>query len=106
MFVFPTLYETFSLVAYEAAATGIPLIATGVSGIRDLLQDDAAGLMVERNAGDVARGLVALWRDEDLRRSLGAMGQMRVRQYTWDRTEQTVRALYTELLQGAEACAR
>ena len=43
VFVLPTLYETFSLAAFEAAASGLPLVAPAVSGIEELIGDGEAG---------------------------------------------------------------
>ncbi len=97
-FVLPTLYETFSLVAYEAAATGLPVIATAVSGVDDLLRDDKAGILVQRNAVDISDALVKLWSDAKLRAQLGTSGRARTENYTWDQAEVAVRRLYTTLL--------
>ena len=38
-FVLPSSYETFSLVTFEAAASGLPILATPVSGVRELIDD-------------------------------------------------------------------
>ena len=45
-FVLPTSYETFSLVTYEAAAAGLPLLVTRVSGVEDLLADGLNGWFI------------------------------------------------------------
>ncbi len=36
-FVLPSSYETFSLVTFEAAASGLPILATPVNGVRELI---------------------------------------------------------------------
>ena len=38
VFVFPSLYETFSLVTYEAAASGLPIVVSQLYGVEDLLR--------------------------------------------------------------------
>jgi UDP-glucose:(heptosyl)LPS alpha-1,3-glucosyltransferase len=98
VFVLPTLYETFSLVAYEAAATGLPIIATAVSGINDLVQENVGGLLVERDAEAVALALFTIWTDNGLAARLGETGRQRARAYTWDDAELAVRSLYNALL--------
>jgi UDP-glucose:(heptosyl)LPS alpha-1,3-glucosyltransferase len=96
-FVFPTLYETFSLVAYEAAAAGLPIIATRVSGIEELLEDEQAGLLVERNADSISAALRRLAADPALRRRLGDEGRRRATAYDWGRSVESVLQLYREL---------
>lgn len=58
-FSLPSAYETFSLVTYEAAAAGLPLIATNVHGVEDLLVDRENGFLVERSSVAVAAALRA-----------------------------------------------
>ena len=47
-FVLPTSYETFSLATFEAAASGLPLLATPVNGIRELLEPGVNGFFIDR----------------------------------------------------------
>ncbi len=56
VFVFPSLYETFSLVTYEAAASGLPIVASHLYGVEDLLKDGDNGFLIETTVGGVTRG--------------------------------------------------
>ena len=47
-FVLPSSYETFSLVTFEAAASGLPLLATPVNGVRELIDDGRNGFLIDR----------------------------------------------------------
>jgi glycosyltransferase involved in cell wall biosynthesis len=58
--------------------SGRPLLATRLATHTQVL-DDRVALLVEPEAGDLARGLTALARDPGLRRELGRQGQRRVR---------------------------
>ena len=78
IFVLPSRYEADPLVALEAAACSLPVVATAVNGIVELLGDGQAGVIVERDPADLARALAALAVSADLRRSLGAEGRKRV----------------------------
>jgi glycosyltransferase involved in cell wall biosynthesis len=60
VFVFPSLYETFSLVTYEAAASGLPIVASHLYGVEDLLRDGENGFLVETTAQSVRQGLQAV----------------------------------------------
>jgi glycosyltransferase involved in cell wall biosynthesis len=57
VFVFPSLYETFSLVTYEAAASGLPIVASHLYGVEDLLRDGDNGFLIETSVAGVAGGL-------------------------------------------------
>lgn len=98
IFVFPTLYETFSLAAHEAAAAGLPIVATRVSGIEELVGADEAGLLVERGAAPVAAALTRLARDPALRAALGVEGRRRAEGYGWDESVARVMDVYGGLL--------
>ncbi len=45
-FVVASSYETFSLVTFEAAASGLPILATPVNGVRELIEDGRNGYLI------------------------------------------------------------
>jgi UDP-glucose:(heptosyl)LPS alpha-1,3-glucosyltransferase len=98
VFVIPTLYETFSLAAHEAASAGLPVISTRVSGIEDLLSGEEAGLVVERTASGVGAAIARLADDDGLRERMGAAGRRRVSPVTWERSVENVTSAYDALL--------
>jgi glycosyltransferase involved in cell wall biosynthesis len=57
VFVFPSLYETFSLVTYEAAASGLPIVVSQLYGVEDLVKDGENGFLIETSAAGVRNGL-------------------------------------------------
>jgi glycosyltransferase involved in cell wall biosynthesis len=57
VFVFPSLYETFSLVTYEAAAAGLPIVVSQLYGVEDLLVDGDNGFLIETSVAGVRQGL-------------------------------------------------
>lgn len=54
LFCLPSQYETFSLVAYEAAACGLPLLVTALHGVEELVRDGVNGWTIPPD--------VAAWR--------------------------------------------
>jgi UDP-glucose:(heptosyl)LPS alpha-1,3-glucosyltransferase len=98
VFVLPTLYETFSLAAFEAAASGLPVVAPAVSGIEELIGEDEAGIVVERTPESIAAALALLADDPNLRTRMGAEARRRASAYTWERSVESVLAVYDELL--------
>jgi UDP-glucose:(heptosyl)LPS alpha-1,3-glucosyltransferase len=69
VFVFPTAYETFSLVAHEACASGLPVLATRVSGIEDPVEPGVNGWFIN-GVEDLAERLRALEADPELLRRM------------------------------------
>jgi glycosyltransferase involved in cell wall biosynthesis len=98
VFVLPTLYETFSLAAFEAAASGLPVVAPAVSGIDELIGGDEAGIVVERTPESVGAALARLAADPGLRTRMGTEGRRRASVYTWERSVESVLSVYAELL--------
>jgi glycosyltransferase involved in cell wall biosynthesis len=70
-FVLPTSYETFSLVTFEAAASGLPILATAVNGISELVQEGENGFLIEPEPASIAQRLGQLAADPELRARLG-----------------------------------
>lgn len=57
VFVFPSAKETFSLVVFEAAAAGLPLVVTRLYGVEEFMRDGKMGYVVERNPEALASAL-------------------------------------------------
>jgi glycosyltransferase involved in cell wall biosynthesis len=91
--VAPSAYETFSLVVHEAAASGLPIVATSVHGVDDLLADETGGRLVERDATAIANVLEQLT-DADLRARMGSAARAAVRDHGWDRVVDSYLGLY------------
>jgi UDP-glucose:(heptosyl)LPS alpha-1,3-glucosyltransferase len=71
-FVLPSDYETFSLVTFEAAASGLPILATPVNGVRELIVDGESGFLIAPSADAIAERLSRLAADPALRARLAA----------------------------------
>jgi glycosyltransferase involved in cell wall biosynthesis len=72
----PSHYEGMPLSLFEAMAAGLPVVATNVLGIREVVQDEATGLLLP--AGDaeaLATAFVRLRRDPELAGRLAAAGR-------------------------------
>jgi len=83
IFLLPTTYESFGLVGIEAMSCGVPLIATQVGGIEDYLADGKQGYFVERTADDIAKKIMVLARNLNLRKEMGAAARVQAEQYSW-----------------------
>lgn len=57
IFALPSFYETFSLVALEAAAAGRAILITRLNGVEDYIRDRVNGIYVEATADSIATGI-------------------------------------------------
>jgi glycosyltransferase involved in cell wall biosynthesis len=96
-FVLPSSYETFSLVTFEAAAAGLPILATPVSGVRELIDDGRNGYLITREPELIAERLGRLAADPELRRRLGAAARESALRFSWERMVAEHEALYERL---------
>jgi len=97
-FVLPSVYETFLLVALEAAAASLPLIVSRVHGVEEYLNDGTNGFLIECTTAGVAAGVrrfLALNSHE--RHQLGAQAQRDVARYGIEAFQTKWREVYREM---------
>ncbi len=99
-FVLPTSYETFSLATFEAAAAGLPLLATPVNGISELLEPGINGFFVEPRPESVAGALERLSADPQRRLEMGRAARRASLRFGWERTVERHLELYRSLAGG------
>jgi glycosyltransferase involved in cell wall biosynthesis len=79
MLVHPSLAEGFGRAVLEAMALGLPVVASAVGGLREIIRDGENGYLVA--PGDTATivdRVIRLSRDESLRRRMGAAARAEV----------------------------
>lgn len=82
-FLYPSVYEGFGFPPLEAMALGVPVIASHVTSIPEVV-GDAALLVDPWDPQDIARAMVTLVQDEALRRQLSTAGRVRAQRFTWE----------------------
>jgi glycosyltransferase involved in cell wall biosynthesis len=101
VFVFPSRWEGNPLSVMEAMAAGLPVVATAVGGVPELVEDGASGILVPN---EDLHGLVAamqrMAQNPDLREQMGHAARCRaVERFDIRQTVRAYEALYEELLQ-------
>ncbi|NLD75985.1 MAG: glycosyltransferase [Acidimicrobiales bacterium] len=95
--VVPSRSESFGLVALEAAACGVPVVAASVGGLRTLVEHDGTGLLVaDRDPATFAAAIGAAL-DPATGGRLGSAAAARARSYTWSTAAARLRRLYHDL---------
>lgn len=99
LFLFPSYYEAFSLATIEAAACGLPIVATKINGTEDFIVPGETGEFVKHDPADIAAVLERLVSNPERLAELGKAARHRVEQeYTWDRVTDMTEAVYKELM--------
>ena len=102
--VLPSHYESFGMVALEAMACGIPVVASRVGGLQTTVRDGVTGLLVrESDPAALAGALDRLLGDPDLRFRLGREGVQWAARHRWPCIAEAVCREYAALVQHASA---
>lgn len=96
-FVFPTAYESFSLVCMEAMGCGVPVFATAVGGIEDYLRDDVNGATIPQDAAGIAAVLGPILRDPAQLARLAEGARATAANYGWEAVAVRYRDLLAEV---------
>ena len=105
--VLPSQYETFGLVAAEALACGLPVIASPVGAIPQLVQEGKTGFLLESSRpADLATTLVRFIDDEHLRQRLSASARPAVSGLSWSKVAERLVEEYGKLVAMARTRAR
>jgi sucrose-phosphate synthase len=100
VFVNPALNEPFGLTLLEAAASGLPLVATDSGGPNDIIEGCGNGILVDpRDPAAIGRAILKILSDDALWDRYSAAGAVAAQLYDWDGHV----ARYAELAQAVIA---
>ena len=107
VFLLPSELESFGLAALEAQACEVPVIATRIGGIPEVINDSETGFLSD--VGDVNKmcaDTLRLLADENMRRSFGTRGrELAVQRYSTGQIIPQYIAFYEKIVQKAKSAA-
>lgn len=92
-------HEAFGLVNVEAMATGIPVIASEMGGMKEIVQHGKNGFLVAnyRNAGSFASSMLKVATDRSYAQSLGKQARSDMkRRFSWAKTIKSLSDIYVK----------
>lgn len=98
IFCCPSVWdEPFGIVNVEAMMSGLPVIASAVGGIPEVVNDDVGKLVPPNNVDALASALCDLINSPDLRTQLASNAIERAECFTWDRTHESINEIYAQI---------
>ncbi len=106
VFVCPSIYEPLGLVNLEAMACGVPVVASAVGGIPEVVQHGRTGLLVSYDPADpqayhrdLAQALGQLLADPAQAQQMGRQGLLRVQEkFSWTSRSEQIVQIYRQVL--------
>lgn len=98
--VMSSRYEGFPMVGLEAMSHGVCMVAVDVSyGPREMLEG-GSGVLVKRNVGELARGIITALSDTERRETIARKGLETLKRYSKEQVIRQWETLFEELAQG------
>lgn len=103
LFLLPSFGEGFPNSLLEAMASGLPIIATRVGAVPEVIEDRVNGLLIDAgDPGALTRAIKQVLHDPELRQRLGERGKEKVTtHYNVEKGVAQLDAIYAELLRGS-----
>ena len=102
LFVLPSTVETFGLVVLEAMYAGLPIIATPVGCVPDILKNGVNGFIIPKNdPTKLYQACLKLLKNENIRNQMGNINKKISSNYTWSKVALSTYNLYQELIMRA-----
>ena len=94
VFLLPSLFEGMPMTIIEAMGTGLPVVASGVGGVPDMLTPGKSGILTGAQPEEVAQAVLTLAKDPALRRTMGQSARKESRRFSAQEMARQYCAIY------------
>ena len=101
LFILPSKWEGMPMTVIEAMGTGLPVVASRVGGVPDMVTDGESGLLIEPTPEALARAVEKLVRSEELRERLGRHAREEAQRFSLEAMARGYEELYASVTEGA-----
>lgn len=99
VFALSSLSESFGIVNLEAMAAGLPIVATNVGGIPDIIEEGVNGYLVNiKSPDEIADRILILLQNGEIWEKISANNKEKAELFTWDKVAGIVEKIYLECL--------
>jgi glycogen(starch) synthase len=107
LMVLPTLFEEYGIALAEASSYGVPVIASDVGGISEIVKDGRNGLLVPpEDPSSLAMAMDRLLANPAEAVAMGNDGARRFAHQTWARTSTTFESIYETVIDSSVSCCQ
>ncbi len=97
-FIFPSLYDVFGNVGFEAMATGIPSVFSAKAGVSEIIQDNKDGLFLENPQDvDLLASKLEVLSNIEFRAKLAKQARETAKSYSWPNHFERLFQIYEEV---------
>jgi glycosyltransferase involved in cell wall biosynthesis len=101
IFVLPSLYDIFSLTTLEAMASGLPVVVSNYTGIKDILCNWRDSIIINPfNINEFSEALSILANDNELRRKIGINARHTAEKFSWENVAKKILKIFEKTLKA------
>ena len=95
IFILPSIYEGIPITLIEAMASGLPIIASSVGGIVDMLTHEIDAILINPNVNELVDSIKLLIADLELRKKIGENAYERSRAFSLQQMTENYLSIYS-----------
>jgi len=97
-FIVPSVEEGFGMVAIESMASGVPVIASNVGGLKEIIQNNENGILFNRcDERDLSEKIKFIFENKKQRIKFSRAGIKRARDFDWKKTIKMEKQVFEEV---------
>jgi len=103
VFVLPSLSEGFPNVVLEAMAAGLPIVASNIGGLSELIKNNENGYLVEtKNPEQLADGLLKILQNPEIKTKMSQNNLKKAKNYSWESVVFDLEKIYLDTIKSSK----